>query len=110
MCGLTSIAEAAPSWADIVKRAGDDDFRSDGKVFSTVWSPDEPLTLAAAGSKAMMQIWDVGSNFGVRKAFSSKLAAAGRELKEIKGGNGGLIGLANDEEEESDGGEGEGDE
>jgi len=80
-----------------------------GKIFSTVWSPDDPLTLAAAGSKAMMQIWDVGSNFGVRKAFSSKLAAAGRELKE-KEGSGGLIGLANDEEDESDDGEGDGDE
>ncbi|KAH9064006.1 hypothetical protein EDB87DRAFT_1601812, partial [Lactarius vividus] len=38
-----------------------------GLVFSAVWSPDDPLTLAAAGSKAKLQIWDVGANFGARK-------------------------------------------
>ncbi|KAH7913515.1 transductin family protein/WD-40 repeat family protein [Hygrophoropsis aurantiaca] len=68
-----------------------------GKVFSAVFSPDDPLTIAAAGSKAKLQIWDVGANFGARKAFSSKLAGAGRVLREKEGG--GLVGLRNDEEE-----------
>ncbi|KAH9064010.1 hypothetical protein EDB87DRAFT_1681134 [Lactarius vividus] len=37
-----------------------------GEVFSAVWSPDGPLILAAAGSKAKLQIWDVGANFGAQ--------------------------------------------
>ncbi|KAF8843716.1 WD40 repeat-like protein [Paxillus ammoniavirescens] len=72
-----------------------------GKVFSAVFSPDEPLTIAAAGSKAKLQIWDVGANFGARKAFASKLAEAGKVLKEKEGG--GLVGLVNDDEDSEDG-------
>ncbi|KAF9007566.1 WD40-repeat-containing domain protein [Cyathus striatus] len=76
-----------------------------GKVFSTVWSPDDPLTLAAAGSKAKMQIWDIGSNFGARKAFGAKLREAGRELREKEASErGGIIGVVDDDDEESDGG------
>ncbi|KAH9481300.1 putative WD repeat-containing protein C17D11.16 [Psilocybe cubensis] len=70
-----------------------------GKVFSTVFSPDDPLTLAAAGSKAKLQIWDVGSTFGARKAFGAKLRAAGKELKEKEEGKGGVIGVQSDDEE-----------
>ncbi|TFY75686.1 hypothetical protein EWM64_g8323 [Hericium alpestre] len=72
-----------------------------GKVFSTVWSPDDPLTLAAAGSKAKLQIWDVGANFGARKAFGSKVAAAGRALKEKS--TGGVVGVVDDDDESSAG-------
>jgi len=71
-----------------------------GKLFSTVWSPDDPLTLAAAGSKAKLQVWDVGANYGVRKAFSSKLREAGKTLKEKEEGQGGgVVGVASDGEE-----------
>ncbi|KAL1727309.1 WD40-repeat-containing domain protein [Schizophyllum commune] len=70
-----------------------------GKVFSTQFSPDDPLTLAAAGSKAKLQIWDVGANFGARKAFASKLKTAGRELKERAEGQDGIVGVADDDEE-----------
>ncbi|KIM39925.1 hypothetical protein M413DRAFT_187619 [Hebeloma cylindrosporum] len=73
-----------------------------GKVFSTVFSPDDPLTLAAAGSKAKLQIWDVGATFGARKAFGAKLREAGRTLKEKEEGKGGIIGVASDEEESDD--------
>ncbi|PPR02610.1 hypothetical protein CVT24_002181 [Panaeolus cyanescens] len=74
-----------------------------GKVFSTVFSPDDPLTVAAAGSKAKLQIWDVGANFGARKAFASKLREAGRTLKEKQEGQGGgVIGVASDDEESGD--------
>ncbi|EFI27913.1 transducin family protein/WD-40 repeat family protein [Coprinopsis cinerea okayama7 len=69
-----------------------------GKVFSTVWSPDDPLTLAAAGSKAKLQLWDVGSNYGARKAFSAKLKDAGKVLKE-KAESGGVVGVVSDGEE-----------
>ena len=70
-----------------------------GKVFSTQFSPDDPLTLAAAGSKAKLQIWDVGANFSARKAFASKLKTAGRELKERAEGQDGIVGVADDDEE-----------
>ncbi|KAF9485125.1 WD40 repeat-like protein [Pholiota conissans] len=74
-----------------------------GKVFSTVWSPDDPLTLAAAGSKAKLQIWDVSSNFGARKAFGAKLREAGKIVKEKEAGQGAVIGVADDDEESDDG-------
>ncbi|KAJ8072283.1 rRNA-processing protein [Marasmius tenuissimus] len=79
-----------------------------GKVFSTSFSPDDPLTLAAGGSKAKVQIWDVGANFGARKAFGPKIRAAGRELREREekeGGNSGLIGVESDGEDEDEDGE-----
>lgn len=68
-----------------------------GKVFSVVFSPDDPLTIAAAGSKAKVQIWDVSANQGARKAFGKKLAQAGRTLREKQGG--GVVGVASDDEE-----------
>ncbi|KAF8638331.1 hypothetical protein AX17_002351 [Amanita inopinata Kibby_2008] len=77
-----------------------------GKVFSAVFSPDDPLTVAAAGSRAKLQVWDVGANFGARKAFGSKLANAGKTVKERDASGGaGIIGVVEDEEdsEEDDG-------
>ncbi|KIY43893.1 transducin family protein/WD-40 repeat family protein [Fistulina hepatica ATCC 64428] len=71
-----------------------------GKVFSTCFSPDDPLTVAAAGSKAKLQVWDVGAAFGVRKAFGEKLRVAGKELAEKKGD--GVVGVANDDEQSDD--------
>jgi periodic tryptophan protein 1 len=59
--------------------------------------------LAAAGSKAKIQIWDVGANFGARKAFSAKLAQAGRALKEYAEGSGGVVGVAEDDEDNENG-------
>ncbi|EPT05519.1 hypothetical protein FOMPIDRAFT_1155298 [Fomitopsis schrenkii] len=75
-----------------------------GKVFSTSWSPDDPLTLAAAGSQGKLQVWDISANGGARKALGPKLAEAGRNLKEKSGG--GVIGVASDDEDSS-GDEGE---
>jgi periodic tryptophan protein 1 len=75
-------------------------FGSQGEVFSAVWSPDDPLTLAAAGSKAKLQIWDVGANFSARKVFGTRLAEAGRALKERK--SGGVIGVVDDGDDEDD--------
>ncbi|KAL5526494.1 PWP1 [Sanghuangporus sanghuang] len=70
-----------------------------GKVFSASFSPDDPLTVAAAGSKAKLQIWDVGANVGVRKAFAQKLKEAGREVRQKEGG--GVIGVVSDDEGDS---------
>jgi periodic tryptophan protein 1 len=74
-----------------------------GKVFTARWCPDaeSPLTLAAAGSKASLQIWDVASNPGARLAFGSRLKRHGRELGEVKG-SGGVVGIADDADEEED--------
>lgn len=67
-----------------------------------MWSPDDPLIIAAAGSKAKLQLWDIGSNFGARQAFSKKLKEAGKVLREKSGdGQGGVIAVA-DEDEWSD--------
>ena len=62
-----------------------------GKVFSAVFSPDCPLTIAATGSKAKMQIWDVGSNTDTWKTFGKKLVKASQALKEQT--HGGVIGV-----------------
>ncbi|OCH83962.1 transducin family protein/WD-40 repeat family protein [Obba rivulosa] len=70
-----------------------------GKVFSVAWSPDDPLTLAAAGSKAKLQVWDIGANAGARKVLGPKVAEAGRILKEKAGG--GVVGVSSDDEESS---------
>lgn len=70
-------------------------------MFSATFSPDDTLTVAAAGSKGKLQIWDVGANAGVRKAFASKLAEAGRQLKEKEKSSGGVVGVASDDEDDS---------
>jgi len=70
-----------------------------GKVFTVSWSPDDPLTLAAAGSKAKLQVWDVSANSGARKALGTKLNAAGRSVKEKQ--TGGVVGVASDDEDSS---------
>lgn len=72
-----------------------------GKVFALAFSPDTPLTLAAAGSQAKLQIWDLAVNAGVRKAFGPRLRQAGREFRERKenSSSGGVIGIADDDED-----------
>ncbi|KAI9510390.1 hypothetical protein F5148DRAFT_593335 [Russula earlei] len=62
-----------------------------GEGSCVVWSPDDSLTLAAARSKAKLQIWDVGANFGARKVFGARLgeAARARLKRMIVGGGGG---------------------
>ena len=70
-----------------------------GKVFSVHFSPDTPLTLAAAGSKAKLQVWDLASNAGARKAFGQRLRKHGRELREAKESGQGLIGVQSDGED-----------
>ncbi|KAG8954407.1 hypothetical protein FRC04_011734 [Tulasnella sp. 424] len=68
-----------------------------GKVFSVTWSPDDPLTLAAAGSEAKLQIWDVGVKSGVKDALEDKLPK-----REWRHRDRDVIGLADDAEDDSD--------
>lgn len=56
--------------------------------------------MAAAGSKAKLQIWNVGANSNVRKALASKLSEAGRTLKEKASGTD-TVGVASDDEDDS---------
>lgn len=72
-------------------------------MFTAKFSPDPetPLTVAAAGSKATVQVWDIASNQGARKAFGERLRRHGRELGEIKKG-GGLVGITDEDEDVSD--------
>jgi len=43
-----------------------------GKVFSVSFCPDDPTTVAVAGSKASLQIWDLATNNGVRSVFRDR--------------------------------------
>lgn len=44
-----------------------------GKIFTTSFSPNDPLTVAAAGSGGKLHIWDTLSNPGVRRTFGDRL-------------------------------------
>ncbi|KAG6851135.1 hypothetical protein H0H93_001015 [Arthromyces matolae] len=69
------------------------------------WDPWEDhgfyvsLTSMKRGSKAKMQLWDIGANMGARKAFSAKLREAGRVLREKESNSEGVLGLADDDED-----------
>jgi len=65
------------------------------------WSPDDPLTLAAGGSKGKLQIWEVGATTSVRNAFKSKLTQTGKEIREKETGDG-IIGVNDDGGESGD--------
>ncbi|KNZ57659.1 hypothetical protein VP01_2105g2 [Puccinia sorghi] len=43
-----------------------------GKVFAVSFCPDDPTTVAVAGSKASLQIWDLATNNGVRSVFRDR--------------------------------------
>jgi periodic tryptophan protein 1 len=48
-----------------------------------------------------VQIWDVASNPGARKAFGERLRRHGKELGEMKQG-GGIVGVEDEDEEDED--------
>ncbi|KAF5376526.1 hypothetical protein D9757_008305 [Collybiopsis confluens] len=77
-----------------------------GKVFTASFSPEasSPLTVAAGGSKAVMQIWDIGVNRDARRVFGSKIRTTGGErifddTYKDKGDGTGVVGLTSDGEE-----------
>lgn len=74
---------------------------SQGNVFSSTFCPDDPTTIAIAGSKGKLQIWETASNAGVRKAFGEQLKALGKNITVTAGD--GLVGLADGSDDESDG-------
>lgn len=44
-----------------------------GKVFTASFSPNDALTVAAAGSSGRLGVWDMLSNAGVRRTFGDRL-------------------------------------
>jgi periodic tryptophan protein 1 len=69
-----------------------------GKVFSTVFAPDEEVgfRLAVAGSKGAVQIWDTSTNPAIRKAFAHRVKPVDGEVKER------LVGVERDSSESED--------
>lgn len=69
-----------------------------GKVFSVGFCPDDATTVAVAGSKASLQIWDLATNDGVRSIFGERLKQHAhidpQKRKTI--GNGGVLGVVDD--------------
>lgn len=66
-----------------------------GKVFAATFCPDEPATIAVAGSKGGLQVWDTTTNPAVRRAFGDKIRALGRDLERQRSG---LVSVAKDDE------------
>ncbi|KAG0152153.1 hypothetical protein CROQUDRAFT_650229 [Cronartium quercuum f. sp. fusiforme G11] len=75
-----------------------------GKVFSVGICPDAPATIAVAGSKAVVQIWDLTTNNGVRSVFKDRLKQhANFNLDEKRTfGNAGVIGVADGQDSEEE--------
>lgn len=72
-----------------------------GKVFSASFCPDDATTLAVAGSKASLQIWDTISNAGVRQVFGDRLRAFGKDVDAERRPGDGVVRLLDDDEGDS---------
>lgn len=73
-------------------------------MFSVALCPDEPATVAVAGSKAVVQIWDLTTNNGVRSVFHDRLKQhANFNFDETRTvGNGGVIGVADGQDSDEE--------
>ncbi len=76
---LTSaeVSSAAPSAINLVLSRD----LGIGKIFASKFSPNDPLTLAAAGSAGQLQVFNALSNAGVRKTFGDRLRKLSGEAK-----------------------------
>ncbi|RUP04125.1 WD40-repeat-containing domain protein [Jimgerdemannia flammicorona] len=54
-----------------------------GKIFSASFCPDAPFHLAVAGSKGQVQVWDLSSNAGVRRAFEGRTPLIAKVKAEV---------------------------
>ncbi|KAH9813874.1 WD40-repeat-containing domain protein [Melampsora americana] len=75
-----------------------------GKVFSVSFCPDEPATIAVAGSKASVQLWDLTTNNGVRSGFRDRLKQFTNFNvdEERTVGKGGVISVADEPQSEEE--------
>ena len=67
-----------------------------GRIFNVSFSPDDPLVLAAGGSKAKLQVWDIGTNANVRNTFAGRI----NNYQERQRKNEGVVGVQSDDEED----------
>ncbi|KAF9089960.1 hypothetical protein BGX23_006331 [Mortierella sp. AD031] len=69
-----------------------------GQVFSVTFCPDAPFNLAMAGSAGKVNIWDIATNAGVRRAFEgrSTIVASSKADKEK------VVAMPDDDEPESE--------
>nr|CDI51241.1 related to WD repeat protein PWP1 [Melanopsichium pennsylvanicum 4] len=79
-----------------------------GKIFASKFSPNDPLTLAAAGSGGQLQVFNALSNAGVRKTFGDRLRKLQGELKvDIDGTEqsrgDGVVRIEDDDDDSDDG-------
>jgi periodic tryptophan protein 1 len=55
-----------------------------GKVFSTSFSPDSPYTVAIAGSRGKVVIWNLEDNAAFKRGFPNRqFQSAGKARKEV---------------------------
>lgn len=74
-------------------------------MFSARFSPDDPTTIAAAGSNGSLQLWDCAQNAGVRRVFGDRIRALGKDVEaaaQKARDTGGLIGVDKDSESEAE--------
>lgn len=63
------------------------------------------MTIAVAGSKGVLRVWDALANLGVRKTFGERLKALGKEraaLLEAGHSGDGVVRLADESDEEEE--------
>lgn len=83
-----------------------------GKIFSVQFSPDDALTITAAGSKGVLRVWDALANAGARKTFGARLQAHDAANVRIDGTEpargDGVVRVADesDDDDDDDGGDG----
>ncbi|KAG0367274.1 WD40-repeat-containing domain protein [Gamsiella multidivaricata] len=69
-----------------------------GQVFSVTFCPDAPFNLAMAGSAGKVNIWDIATNAGVRRAFEGRSTiVANRNAEKEK-----VVAMPSDDEPESE--------
>ncbi|KAJ9476876.1 Periodic tryptophan protein 1 [Pseudozyma hubeiensis] len=78
-----------------------------GKIFAAKFSPNDPLTLAAAGSAGQLQVFNALSNSAVRKTFGDRLKLLkGDEKVDLDGSEpsrgDGVVRVEDDDEDDSD--------
>ncbi|CBQ67694.1 related to WD repeat protein PWP1 [Sporisorium reilianum SRZ2] len=78
-----------------------------GKIFTAKFSPDDPLTLAAAGSAGQVHVFNALSNPAVRKTFGDRLRALKGDARVVLDGTepsrgDGIVWIQDDDEDEDD--------
>lgn len=77
-----------------------------GKIFTAAFSPDDPLTIAVAGSAGKVKVWNALGARGVRSVFAEQLRTFGKALRSKqeadKDGDGEIVEVLPDDEPSDD--------